>query len=61
LFLTWNEEGARRLEQAEGTRGFGSVLVETSVRQLRGEVTKHIAERSFRLEVRMPDSVLARD
>jgi two-component system CheB/CheR fusion protein len=61
LLLTWNEEGARRLEQVEGARGFGSVLVETSVRQLRGEVTKHVADRHFRIEAKLPAGVLARD
>lgn len=61
LMLTWNEEGARRLTQVEGARGFGSVLVETSVRQMRGGVTKHVADRAFRLEAKLPASVLARD
>ncbi len=61
IALVWNEEGAQRIEPAPDQRGFGTTLVETSVRQLRGEVTTIADDRTFRLEVQLPAGVMARD
>ncbi len=59
--LTWTEETDDTQQPASGQRGFGSVLVETSVRQLRG-TTRHVVEDGvFRLEIRLPAAVLRHD
>ncbi len=61
LELIWDECGNGEHDAADTPRGFGSLLVETSVRQLRGEVRSEAAGRSFRLRMKLPASVLARD
>ncbi|MEH3105417.1 MAG: PAS domain-containing protein [Sphingomonas phyllosphaerae] len=61
LAVDWDEVG-RGDQEADGSqRGFGSLLVETSVRQLSGEVWSEVMGRSFRLRMKLPASVLARD
>ncbi|PXA99129.1 chemotaxis protein [Nostoc sp. 3335mG] len=59
--LTWTEEADGVEQPASGKRGFGSVLVETSVRQLRGTVDGGLQDGTFRLHMRLPADVLPRD
>lgn len=59
--LTWTEEADGTQQPASGKRGFGSVLVETSVRQLRGTIHNAVGDGVFRLEIRLPTAVLLRD
>ncbi|MBB5699833.1 CheR family methyltransferase [Sphingomonas yantingensis] len=61
ITLRWNEEGASRFDAATAQRGFGSILVETSVRQLRGNMTTGTDDGAFWIEVNLPESVLAGD
>lgn len=61
IVLIWNESAATSPGTPPATRGFGSVLVETSVRQLRGEMSNIVTDRSFRREMRLPAGVIARD
>ena len=62
LVLEWNEEEAREMKTGTGQRGFGSLLVETSVRQLRGETRRTAGDDgSYRLSLRLPESVVAHD
>ena len=61
LELEWNEQGRHDHASTPSPRGFGSLLVETSVRQLRGDVRSEAAGRSFRLRMKLPASILARD
>lgn len=60
IILTWIEDAAVS-DREPGKRGFGSVLVETSVRQLRGAVTTADTDGQFRLDMRLPAGVLLRD
>lgn len=59
--LTWTEEADGIRQPASGNRGFGSVLVETSVRQLRGTMDGGLADGVFRLNIRLPTGVLQHD
>ena len=59
--LTWTEEADGVQQPVSSKRRFGSVLVETSVRQLRGTMESGLASGVFRLEIRLPDAVLLRD
>ncbi|MDR6786690.1 two-component system CheB/CheR fusion protein [Sphingomonas sp. BE138] len=61
LELVWEETGRDDQAATPTQRGFGSLLVETSVRQMRGEVGSEAAGRSFRLRMKLPTSVLACD
>ena len=61
IVLTWAEDAKDVNDHQPGKRGFGSVLVETSVRQLRGTMTSGVADGRFRLEIRLPASVMLRD
>ena len=61
IVLTWTEDAKDAGDHQPGKRGFGSVLVETSVRQLRGAMTGGVADGLFRLEVRLPVGVMLRD
>ncbi|WP_242416698.1 CheR family methyltransferase [Sphingomonas panni] len=61
IILTWAEDAKDTGDHQPGKRGFGSVLVETSVRQLRGAMTAGVADGLFRLEVRLPAGVMLRD
>ncbi len=61
LTLVWDERGSRDHDVDAAPRGFGSLLVETSVRQLRGEVRSEAAGRSFRLRMKLPMGILASD
>ena len=59
--LEWEEQGREDHGTGPTQRGFGSLLVDTSVRQLRGEVGSEADGRSFRLRMKLPESILARD
>lgn len=61
LELDWDEIGRGEQDGDATQRGFGSLLVDTSVRQLLGEVRSEAAGRSFRMRMKLPASVLARD
>ncbi len=61
VIVTWTEDAAGLEGVMPGGRGFGSVLVETSVRQLRGELNRTVTDRSFGIEIRLPAGVLLRD
>ncbi|MFK3888621.1 CheR family methyltransferase [Sphingomonas sp. NPDC079357] len=61
LELAWDEIGESDQNLDAPPRGFGSLLVDTSVRQLLGHVRSEAAGRSFRLRMKLPVSVLARD
>ncbi|MBB6503152.1 two-component system CheB/CheR fusion protein [Sphingomonas endophytica] len=61
LELDWDEIGPGDHDADAPQRGFGSLLVDTSVRQLLGAVRSEAAGRSFRLRMKLPASVLARD
>jgi two-component system CheB/CheR fusion protein len=59
--LTWTEDAGAVGERQPGKRGFGSVLVETGVRQLRGTMTGPDADGPFRIDVHLPASVILHD
>ncbi len=59
--LTWTEDAGAVGERQPGKRGFGSVLVETGVRQLRGTMTGPDADGPFRIDVQLPASVILHD
>ncbi|MFD1787916.1 CheR family methyltransferase [Sphingomonas floccifaciens] len=61
IALEWSEEGPARAEVAASRRGFGSILVETSMRQLRGTMTSAFTDTMFRLDMRLPATVMAHD
>ena len=61
IVLTWAEDAKDAGDHQSGKRGFGSVLVETSVRQLRGTMTSGVSDGVFRLKMRLPTSVMLRD
>ncbi|HET9510734.1 MAG TPA: CheR family methyltransferase [Sphingomonas sp.] len=59
LTLVWSEEQGSVDQGRTEKSGFGTVLVDTSVRQLRGTMTRSSDDGLFRLEMRLPASVLA--
>ncbi|MEP9401237.1 CheR family methyltransferase [Sphingomonas silueang] len=59
--LVWNETGVAPGGTGPAKKGFGSVLVETSVRQMRGTMATSIEDRSFRIDVKLPREVLSND
>jgi len=61
IVLTWAEDAKDGNDHQPGKRGFGSVLVETSVRQLRGTMTSGVSDGMFRLQMRLPIGVMRRD
>ncbi len=61
IVLTWTEDAGAMRDREPGKRGFGSVLVETSVRQLRGNLTSTDTDGQFRLDVQLPASVILHD
>ncbi|KQM66570.1 MULTISPECIES: CheR family methyltransferase [unclassified Sphingomonas] len=61
IVLAWTEDTKDTGDHQPGKRGFGSVLVETSVRQLRGTMTAGTHDDRFRLEMRLPAGVMRRD
>lgn len=56
--LLWNETGNSRIEPVAAQRGFGSILVETSVRQLRGQMTNGNEADRFWIQIDLPESIL---
>ena len=61
IVLTWTEDAGAMRDREPGKRGFGSVLVETSVRQLRGALNSADTDGQFRLDVHLPASVILHD
>ncbi|GGB30068.1 chemotaxis protein CheR [Sphingomonas metalli] len=59
LEIAWDEERTAVSAEPSAKQGFGSVLVDTSVRQMRGSVSRQVDDRLFRLAVTLPRSVLA--
>ncbi|KQN05061.1 CheR family methyltransferase [Sphingomonas sp. Leaf25] len=58
--IMWTEEGAsRREDDAMPRRGFGSILVETSIRQLRGAIDGGADANGYRLTIRLPGDIVA--
>jgi len=57
LVLNWTERSTSPVEIAEGA-GFGTILVTTSARQLKAEMTREVEKDSFRLTIRLPASVI---
>jgi two-component system, chemotaxis family, CheB/CheR fusion protein len=60
LTIDWSETGSDPVESTPG-KGFGTVLVETSSRQLGAIVTRHIEGTTFAIQARLPGEVLADD
>ncbi|RSU51651.1 chemotaxis protein CheB [Sphingomonas sp. S-NIH.Pt15_0812] len=57
--VIWNEECEQvDAPTASSKPGFGSILVETSVRQLRGTLTRSVEVGRFHMEILLPGSVL---
>lgn len=59
LVLDWRERMARVAEPRPG-RGFGSLLVEMSLRQLEATVERSHDATEYRIKLRLPDSALMR-
>ncbi|MBN2971139.1 PAS domain-containing protein [Roseomonas aeriglobus] len=59
LTLAWSEEQGLVDEGRTDGQGFGTVLVDTSVRQLRGTMTRTTDDGVYRLEMTLPKSILA--
>ncbi|MBM3928610.1 MAG: chemotaxis protein, partial [Sphingomonadales bacterium] len=59
LMLVWNEEDGSVGDERTDKRGFGTLLVDTSVRQLRGSMTRTTGDGAYRLEMRLPMGVLS--
>ncbi|TPW26154.1 CheR family methyltransferase [Pararhizobium mangrovi] len=56
--LKWHEDLDEAVEISEGS-GFGTVLVQTSARQLQADVRRRTDGNAFIIEVDLPDAVLA--
>jgi two-component system CheB/CheR fusion protein len=59
VHMLWDEERGDAVPALGNQAGFGSVLVETSIRQLRGEVVRSVDDDRFRLTVALPRTVFA--
>ncbi len=57
LIVEWVERGGNPVTEASGS-GFGTLLVETSARQLQAEFTRDMAPGQLRLELSMPSEVV---
>ena len=57
LIVEWVEEGGEPVVEANGS-GFGTLLVETSARQLQAEFTREAAPDGLRLGLSMPSEVI---
>ena len=53
ILLEWQEIGGEALQVGNGN-GFGTVLVSTSVRQLRAELERNVSGNSFTLRLKLP-------
>lgn len=60
LDLVWREESGREVRIAQGT-GFGTILVDTSSRQLGAQVTRVVEGDTFLIRIHLPSKVLADD
>lgn len=60
LDLVWREESGREVTIAQGT-GFGTILVDTSSRQLGARVTRAVEGDAFLIRIHLPSKVLADD
>ncbi|WP_010545261.1 CheR family methyltransferase [Sphingomonas elodea] len=58
--LDWRETGDRPVSVESGT-GFGTILVQTSSRQLGVSVTHSAEDRTFAIQIHLPAKVLAND
>lgn len=58
--LDWRETGDRPVSVESGT-GFGTILVQTSSRQLGVSVTRTAEDRTFAIQIHLPAKVLAND
>ena len=58
--LDWRETGDRPVSVESGT-GFGTILVQTSSRQLGVSVTRVAEDRTFAIQIHLPAKVLAND
>ncbi|MBH0112586.1 PAS domain-containing protein [Novosphingobium sp. YJ-S2-02] len=58
LALDWSESGGDLSDIKQGT-GFGTLLVTTSVRQLKAELTRSTEDGRYRLELQLPGAVIA--
>ncbi|APH54414.1 Protein-glutamate methylesterase [Granulibacter bethesdensis] len=58
LQLIWNEQQVKPVIEPE-KRGFGSLLVETSVRQLRGQIERSMNESNLFITLQLPNGVLS--
>jgi two-component system CheB/CheR fusion protein len=60
LQLTWSETRRDALsEDGDVGSGFGTLLVQTSSRQLGGHVERDISDDMFTISLTLPDKVLA--
>jgi two-component system, chemotaxis family, CheB/CheR fusion protein len=59
LNFIWSEESDRP-KTGDGEPGFGTLLVDTSSRQLDTQIRRSISDGHFRIEMRLPGEVLAR-
>lgn len=60
LSLGWTEQRATAVPQIESS-GFGTILMETSARQLAGELTTTVEENRLKHELSVPESVIEFD
>lgn len=57
LDLNWIERSQGSVEIPEGT-GFGTLLVTTSARQLKAELSREVDDDSYRLRIQLPPKVM---
>lgn len=54
LLIEWREEGGEAEDAASGRQGFGSLLMTSAARQLRGSIDREFTSEGIRVAIRLP-------